>query len=303
MAHGHFPAVAALLFAARAVTAQSATPAQPGMVVTTQWLADHLRDPNVVVFSMEHSAGDFASGHIPGARHLDYNDITPTVNGMGTELPAPDELARRLGALGIGRNTHVVVAAPMLPMATRALLTLAYAGVQHASLLDGGAMKWAKEGRAMSRDAAPAPSTATFDASPDRSLVVTADWVRGHLGAAGVSLIDTRTDAEYHGGTSRTGRTSEGHLTGARQLQWEQLTADSDNAVLKPVAELRRLYADRVAPADTVVTYCAVGYRASVTWFVARYLGYNAKLYDGSYEEWSKLGYPVTTEPAAPRKP
>jgi thiosulfate/3-mercaptopyruvate sulfurtransferase len=83
-----------------------------------------------------------------------------------------------------------------------------------------------------------------------------------------------------------------GHLAGARQLQWEELFADGATQ-LKPRAELERLFAERVRPGDAVVTYCWVGYRASATWFIAQWLGYDARLYDGSYQDWSQRALPT----------
>lgn len=264
------------------------------LVVTTDWLARHLDDPSVVVLAVEHDRDSYSRGHIPGARYVDYSSLIARVNGISTELPAADSLARLLGALGVTPASHVVVYADMLPMSARAVVTLEYAGVRHVSLLDGGAVRWASEHRSMT-DAAPKFAATRFTPTPNREMIASADWVRGKLSKPGVSLIDTRTDAEYNGGGERHGGTSTGHLPGARQLEWEQLTAPGNDLQLKDLAELRHLYAERVAPGDTVVTYCAVGYRASVTYLVARYLGYPVKLYDGSYDEWSKLGYPTET--------
>ncbi len=86
---------------------------------------------------------------------------------------------------------------------------------------------------------------------------------------------------------------SEGHLAGARQLQWQELFREPDNLLFKEPAELEQLYKARVQPGDTVVTYCYVGYRASMTYLGARALGYPAKLYDGSYEDWSRRKLPL----------
>ena len=85
---------------------------------------------------------------------------------------------------------------------------------------------------------------------------------------------------------------SAGHIEGAHQLEWQSLFKDADGG-LKDPADLQRLYADRVRSGDTVVTYCWIGYRASATYFVARYLGYPAKLYDGSYQDWLARKLPV----------
>ncbi len=173
-------------------------------------------------------------------------------------------------------------------MATRALYTLAAIGHTRLSLLDGGLEKWRAERRPVARlttGAAPVPGRLT--ARQGRAVVADAEFITARLGRPGLSLIDTRTDGEYVGTGNRSGMPSAGHLDGARQLQWEQLFSDG-SVTLKPRAELERLFAERVRPGDLVVTYCWVGYRASATWFVATLLGYEARMYDGSYQDWSQ---------------
>lgn len=176
-------------------------------------------------------------------------------------------------------------------MATRVLFSLAYLGLTRIAYLDGGAERWSAEGRALTKDA-PAVTRGRLSAAPLPALVATADWIQDRLARPGLSLIDTRTDGEYNGTGNRSGMPSAGHLSGARQLQWEELFSDGRNT-LKSRAELERLFRDRTQPGDTVVTYCWVGYRASATWFVARWLGYDARMYDGSYQDWSQRGHPT----------
>jgi len=260
-------------------------PAEPGMVVTADWLAAHLGDPNVVVL---HVARDSAyhRGHVPGARRIDYGSVTARVGTLGTELPPPEALREVFEGLGIGDSTRVVVYADEAPMATRVLFTLDHLGHTRFALLDGGLAAWRAAGRPVSTDAPPAPARGRLTPRPRADVVVTSDWLEPRLGSPGLSLLDTRTDVEYLGTGERYGVKSDGHLAGARQLQWEQLF-QADRATLRPLAELRALYAERVRPGDTVVTYCLVGYRASATYFVARLLGHPVKLYDGSYQDWS----------------
>src|SRR5207248_2152429 len=126
-----------------------------------------------------------------------------------------------------------------------------------------------------------------------KDVVVDANWVMAHAGKRGVAFLDTRTDPEYLGTGERGGLRSDGHIAGARQLQWQQLFANADSALFLPTAELKKLYDDRVTPGDTVVTYCLVGYRASMTYFGARLLGLPVKIYDGSYQDWARRKLPV----------
>jgi thiosulfate/3-mercaptopyruvate sulfurtransferase len=271
---------------ALALLAALVQPPDPGMVVSPDWLAAHLRDPNVVVLHVAHDSA-YAQGHIPGARPISYGSIVARVGGLGTELPTPEALREVFEQLGVGDSTRVVVYADEAPMATRVLFTLDHLGHTRYALLDGGLAAWRAGGRPVATGNAPAPAArARLTVRPRADVVATSDWLEPRLGGPGISLLDTRTDVEYLGTGERYGVRSHGHLAGARQLQWEQLF-QTDRATLRPREELRRLYAERVQPGDTVVTYCLVGYRASATYFVARLLGHPVKLYDGSYQDWS----------------
>ncbi|MFN0098291.1 MAG: sulfurtransferase [Gemmatimonadaceae bacterium] len=256
------------------------------LVVSTSWLSERLTDPGVVVVHVEH--GDYADGHIPGARSVAYGALSVRRGTVTTELPEPDSLRTLFASLGISDASHVVVYAHEGPMATRMLYTLAYIGHAKYSLLDGGLEQWTAEKRPVTKDV-PAMTPGVMTPRALRPVVADADWVHARLGKPGLSLIDTRTTGEYNGTGNRSGMPSAGHLAGALQLEWEQLFADG-SVRLKPRAELERLYAARVKPGDSVVTYCWIGYRGSATWFVAHYLGYEAKLYDGSYQDWSQRG-------------
>jgi thiosulfate/3-mercaptopyruvate sulfurtransferase len=283
-------AIAALTAAAPVRAASGQNAGADSLVVSTGWLATHLDDPSVIVVHV--TQGDsYARGHVPGARKLSYMDVVTRRDGVSAELPPADRLRDVFERLGISDSTRVVVYADEPPMATRVLFTLDYLGHERMSLLDGGLPQWRAEGRPVTRSTPPvARGRLTARVRPD--VLADAGWIRSRLGTAGIALVDTRTDGEYLGAGERHGMPSEGHLAGARQLQWEQLFRDGSH-LLRDRDELRRLYAERVAAGDTVVTYCWVGYRASATYLVARLLGYPARMYDGSYQDWSQRKLPV----------
>lgn len=264
-------------------------------VVTPAWLAAHLKDPSVVVLAVVYrEMGDdkaYADAHIPGARPIDGGQFGTKRDGLDLELPTADELRARFEALGVSDSTRVVVYASNPPAATRLLFTLDYLGHTNFSLLDGGIKRWVAEARPVTREI-PRVDRGHLTAHPQPGVVATAEWIQAHAGDHGVSLIDTRSDGEYLGTGERHGMPSAGHIEGAHQLEWQSLFKDADGG-LKDRADLQRLYADRVRSGDTVVTYCWIGYRASATYFVARYLGYPAKLYDGSYQDWLARKLPV----------
>lgn len=256
------------------------------ILVTTEWLAGHLSDPRVVILDVEHEADAYRAAHVPGARFLNYMDVVATRDGLSTELPDAPELRVRLERLGISNDSHVILYGGAL-MVSRAFVALEYLGLTDVSVLDGGLTKWRSEGRRVTRDEPPVVAgTLTTRLRPE--IIADADWVRAHTGKRGVTFIDTRTDGEYLGSGERHGMPSAGHVQGARQLQWEQLFRDPNSLLFRDRDELANLYSARAQAGDTVVTYCYVGYRASMTYLVARSLGYPAKLYDGSYEDWSR---------------
>ena len=283
--------IAASLLALTTVGAQSPNPA---MLVSTDWLAQRLNDAKVVVLHIPHDPNDFATGHIPGARALPYAEVRIEHNGIGTELPPVEQLRQTFEKLGVSDDSHVVIYSGghgMAPMASRVFLSLDYLGHPKISLLNGGLAKWKAEKRPVSTDVARiTPGKLT---PKPRTVTVDAEYVMSRIGKPGFAFIDTRTTPEYLGTGSRSGLPSEGHIAGARQLEWEQLFSDAHGGTFLEPAELRKLYADRTAPGDTLITYCLVGYRASMTYFGARLLGYPVRLYDGSYQEWARLSKPV----------
>ncbi|MFI5229981.1 MAG: sulfurtransferase [Gemmatimonadales bacterium] len=292
-------AVVASLAAIGGFSASRPAPAET-LTVTTAWLAEHMRDPDVVVIEVGmESMGGHAVEHIPGARVVDYHDLAIDDGGLNTELPPVQTLVDLFSRAGVSTGSRVVLYGGQPPVVTRAFFTLDYLGGTRPAILIGGLAKWKGEGRPIAATASSAPRRASLVPHPNPSVVVNAGWVRAHLGKPGIALVDTRTPPEYYGGAQRHGAVSGGHLSGARMLEWQDLFTSTDDFDLRSPSELREIFARRAERSDTVVTYCAVGYRASATYFVARLLGHVARLYDGSYQGWSALGYPLTRDTVA----
>jgi thiosulfate/3-mercaptopyruvate sulfurtransferase len=284
--------ILASFFACTSVGAQA--PATP-MIVSSDWLARHLNDRSVVLLHVVHDTMDFGMGHIPGARELSYSAFTTTRDSIGTELPSADELQQLFEKLGVSDNSHVVIytgMTGMAPMASRAFLTLDYLGLPKISLLNGGLAKWRAEGRPITMEQTHQPP-GHITLRP-HVVTVDANWVNAHTGHRGYAFIDTRTTPEYLGTGERGGLRSDGHIAGARQLEWQQLFANADSTVFLDPSAIAKLYADRSAPGDTLITYCLVGYRASMTYFGARLSGLPVRIYDGSYQDWARRKLPVT---------
>lgn len=291
-----------MLFGSLSLLAQLAAqqPAEP--LVSTAWLAQHLSDANVVVVQVDGNRSAYDQGHIPGARFLAYGSFAVDGGGLGSELPPVDELDRLLEGVGIGDDTHVVVSFGERPItATRLWLTLDYLGHgNHVSFLDGGLPVWRAEGRAVTTDQ-PAPRTGSLTPRPRSDALVSAEWINQRLNDPAMVLIDARPDNEYTGADNGMGgRVHPGHIPGAYQLYWEKLMESRDRPVFLAREDLQRQFeAGGAGPGKTVVTYCMVGMRASLTYFVGRMLGYDMKFYDGSWHEWGgkELPYVTGTQP------
>lgn len=264
-----------------------------GMLVTTEWLAKQLNNPKVVVL---HAAADrkhYDDGHVPGARFVSTREILTTRGGIANELPTVAELQKVFEKLGIGAEARVIVYGDNSGLtAARVYFTLDYLGHgARVALLDGGLEKWKAEKREVSTQAA-VPASAAFAPRVQRNVKVETaavrdlSWTAANQMTPNVALIDARPAKQYEG-EDAGGLTRAGHIPGAASLYWMQHLASPENPVLKPVAELRKLYeAAGVKPGQTVITYCRTGMQASHSYFTAKYLGYDVTMYDGSFSEW-----------------
>jgi len=268
----------------------------PEYLVSTTWLADHLGGPAVVVLAVGHTDSLYRLGHVPGARFLPVSAVATTVGGVPNEFPAPEQLAATFRDLGVGDRARIVIYGddPGL-LAARTWVALDLLGQSaRAAILDGGFARWRAEHRAV-ETAAGVPPARPFEWQWRTEGVVSAAWVRAHLGDSAVLLVDARPPDQYAGAAADA---RSGHLPGARSLFWMNSLVSANDPVLKPAATL---VAEQWGPAGalrpavrTVVAYCRTGMQASHDYFVARYLGFpDVRLYDGSMAEWSQLTYPV----------
>ncbi len=270
-------------------------------VVTTAWLAGHLTDPTVVVLQLDQPGMPqlkgplYATGHIPGAREVGYAHLVANTNGLKAELPPADSLRSFLETLGVSSSSHVILSGGPLLVA-RAYFTLCYLGITDVSVLDGGVTRWRQEGRP-TVTTEPRVARGRIESPLDPAILAHEDYVLGHLGKPGVSFVDARTPAEYDGTGEWQGVPSTGHIEGARLLEWREMFENDSDFTLRSRPALEAMMRQRVTPGDTVVAYCFNGGRSSTTYLVAVLLGYPAKLYDGSYEEWSRDHLPTVRSP------
>jgi thiosulfate/3-mercaptopyruvate sulfurtransferase len=278
-------AVLLLVFANLACLAQTAQ-AHPEMLVSTQWLADHLKDPNVVVLHVAEKRNDYEKGHIAGARYLGFDDFMDVHAPKMYELPSPEKLKAVFEKLGISDNTHVVIyTQDWFPWASRAWFTFEYLGHgSQAALLDGGYKQWENEKRPTTKDEPGAAAQGKFTPHPNPNIVAQLQQVKPLSEAGGndgkLFLVDARSAKRY----------SDGHFSGATNIFWRSTVASENAPTLLPVDQLRKLWTDAgFKPGEKSVSYCEVGIQASHDYFVAKYIGFDAEMYDGSVHEWEML--------------
>jgi thiosulfate/3-mercaptopyruvate sulfurtransferase len=290
-----FCTVVALSLAAPGA-AQGPSASSHRLLATTAELATALKDPEVVILHIADRAAAFEEGHIPGARFVRYADFA--VNGereLGSELPAVAEIQRVFEAVGVSNTSRVVLYGASPVAAARAFFTLDAAGHPRVALLDGGLRAWRAEGRPVETGAAKPVTRGHFTAVLNPARVASAQLIQQEMSRGGIALVDVRPDAEFLGTDGgMAGHHAAGHIAGASQLPWNALMQEDGRFL--PRAQLQaKLTAAGAAAGKPVVSYCMVGMRASVVYFVARHLGYDAKLYDGSIVDWSMRKLPVTT--------
>ena len=271
-------------------------PADAPSFIAPAALAADLQDPDLVLLHVG-DAEAYAKAHIPGARLLDLSMITaPAAPPLQNELPAPADLEAKLEALGIGDTSRVVVyfAKDQVPQVARAAFTLDYAGLGgRTAILDGGLPAWVAAGQPVSAEVPAPPVTGTLTIHPRVTAVTNIAWLRANTNAAGTALLDARPTESYTGADDRGGAIKRpGHIPGATSLPHTSFFRE--DKTLRPTAEIEQMLAAAgFRKGQPIVTYCTSGVQATVPFVVARMLGYDVTLYDGSYQEWSASDAPV----------
>jgi thiosulfate/3-mercaptopyruvate sulfurtransferase len=267
--------------------------AHPERLVSTDWLADHLDDPSVVIAESDEDVLLYETGHIPGAVKIDWHaDLNDPV---ARDYVDPEGFAELMSGRGVSRDTTLVFYGDNFNWwAAYALWVCSLFGHEDVRLLDGGRQKWADEGRELTREV-PTPERADYPVVPrdDRTIRAFKEDVLEHL-AGGGRLVDVRSPGEYSGELThmpdypQEGSLRAGHIPTAASVPWRR--AANDDGTFRRVDELAAIYRDEVgiSDGDDVVAYCRIGERSSHTWFVLTHLlGVPAvRNYDGSWVEW-----------------
>ncbi len=267
--------------------------AHPERLVSTDWLAEHLDDPDVVVVESDEDVLLYDTGHIPGAVKIDWhNDLNDDT--VRDYLDA-EQFAELASSRGISPDSTIVFYGDNNNWwAAYALWVFSLFGHQDLRLLDGGRAKWVAESRDLTIEK-PDPEPADYPV-PQRDDSVIRAFLNDTVdhSKAGRPLIDVRSPEEFNGTRlhmpdyPNEGALRGGHVPGAANVPWKQ--AANDDGTFKTVEELKGVYEESagLSPDDDVITYCRIGERSSHTWFVLTHLlGYDqVRNYDGSWTEY-----------------
>jgi thiosulfate/3-mercaptopyruvate sulfurtransferase len=276
-------------------------------LVTTAWLAEHLDDPDLRVvdasyFLPDHqrdARAEYAADHIPGAAFMDLAAFADPANGLPSMAPSDEFAAERLGSLGIGNDSRVVVYDDSpLHSAARGWWLLRLFGVREVAILDGSFAKWRREGRPVAYGF-DNPEPRAFAAYADRRGVRDLAAMTANLASHAEQVADARSPERFEGCTPEQRPGSEaGHIPGSRNVHYATLF--NADGTWKRGEALARAFADQGIDLDRpLVATCGSGITAAVLVFGAHLLGHDAALYDGSWAEWGATpSAPKATGPA-----
>jgi len=270
--------------------------AHPEVLVSTQWVQDHLEDPKVRVVESDEDLLLYDLGHVPGAVRIDWQgDLQDQV--LRDYIDA-EKFAALCSKNGIAPDTTVVFYGDKSNWwACYAFWAFTLFGHKDVRVMNGGRKLWIDEGRPVSRETPKHPKAEYQVAGGDEAAIrAFRDDVLEHIRAK-KPLIDVRSPKEYTGEMlhmedyPQEGSLRGGHIPGARSVPWS--LAVNEDGTFKSAAELRELYETcaGLKPDDDVVAYCRIGERSSLAWFALTYLlGYpKVRNYDGSWTEWGNL--------------
>ena len=280
--------------------------ANPSALVSTQWVSEHLNDPNVRLIEVDVDTSAYGTGHIQGA--VGVNWTTQLGDPIRRDIPSAEAWAKLLSEAGASPDTRIIFYGDNNNwFAAFAYWVSKIYGHHNAALMNGGRKKWELENRPFSTDV-PSPSRANYP-TQQADLTYRA-FLRDILDRpSSTALVDVRSPAEFSGeviappGMTETAQRA-GHVPGAQNIPWAQ--AANEDGTFKSRDELQQLYGNKgVTGNNAVIAYCRIGERSSHTWFVLQeLLGFpSVKNYDGSWTEYgSVVGVPIEN-PAKERTP
>jgi thiosulfate/3-mercaptopyruvate sulfurtransferase len=265
-------------------------PRADSVLVSAAWLEPRLQDRDLVVI-FAGAKNDYDTGHVPGARHLPSTAFTAQAHDAGheptlmTELPPLARLDSALEAIGVSNRSRIVIYGGATT-AARLYVTLDHAGLAaRTSILDGGMVAWREAGKPISQEL-PAIDRGALTLSPRADVIADLATIRSATNGSGAAILDARLP-QFYSGASAGQMPRAGHIPTAKNLPYTELL--TRGTTFRDIAALQALFTTAgVAPGQPVITYCHIGMQASVLYVAARAAGYDARMYDGSFDEWSR---------------
>jgi thiosulfate/3-mercaptopyruvate sulfurtransferase len=274
--------------------------AKPDALVETDWLEEHVKDPEIRVIEVDEDTEAYEKGHIDGA--VGWNWTTDLHAKVGRDYVDQAELSELLSAAGVDPDTTVILYGGNNNwFAAYAYWVLKLRGFDNVKLLNGGRKKWELESRQLTQDATSVTPSGLSISGPERGEIrALRDEVLGKVGGA-TGFVDVRAPEEFRGEKLAPDHLPQeqaqvpGHIAGAANIPWAK--AANEDGTFKSADELRALYeGEGITDDREIIAYCRIGERSSHTWFALQeLLGYpNVKNYDGSWTEYGSLvGAPV----------
>jgi thiosulfate/3-mercaptopyruvate sulfurtransferase len=262
--------------------------AQDDMIlVTPQWLNEHINDPNLVILQPNYMQFEYEKEHIKGARFLWPGWLAPDSPKGAYNAPDIKSATSVIRGLGISNNSRIVlcpISRNDIPVNARMFLTLEHFGLKgKVSFLNGGLEAWKKAGYPVTKEA-PAVKKGKVKLT-EGNLLVSSDYVIKGMNGGSV-VVDARAQRYYDG--EPVGNPRDGHIKGAKNIPYQEMV-DAAN-LFKPTDQLQAYFTPVIPDKkQEVITYCFIGQTASVVYLAGRILGYDMKLYDGSMQEWSRI--------------
>lgn len=271
--------------------------ANPDVLVSTDWVASHLNDPNVRLIEANEDVLLYETGHIPGAVKLDW--VADLNDPVTRDYVDSATLQRVLRSRGINQDTTIVLYGDKNNWwAAYSFWVLKLFGLENLKIMDGGRARWEQEGRPLTTEIPQYPEgNIVVGERDDARIRAFRDDVLALVRQQRGQLVDVRSPEEYRGERlhmpdyPNEGALRGGHIPGAVNVPWSK--AVNPDGTFKSAEELRRIYEEEqgLQPDEEIITYCRIGERSSHTWFVLKYLlGYErVRNYDGSWTEWGNL--------------
>lgn len=274
----------------------------PNVLVSTDWVEKHKDDKNIRIIESNEDRLLYSTGHIPNAVQVDWT--TDLNDQVRRDYLGKKEFEDLMSRIGVSNDTTVIFYGDKNNWwACYAYWVFQLFGHSNAKVMDGGRIKWVKEGKELTRDVPSFEKTSyTAKDRDDKKIRAFRDDVLQHI-KNDLPLVDVRSADEYSGKKlhmpdyPNEGALRGGHIPGAKSITWSR-AVNPEDGTFKTADELKKIYAEEnnLKRDDNIIAYCRIGERSSHTWFVLKnLLGYeNVRNYDGSWTEWGNLvGVPI----------